>query len=194
VAEPSEPSEPDAGRPISFNAAMARALLAGHKTQTRRPIRPLPTGRTRRDGLDWPTGPDDAPLDCRLCRVGDRLWVREPWRMGRRGIEYEADIGPAAARQLRWRAGRFMSRDASRLDLRVQWVRPERLRDLCPDAAAAEGMPPGLFNLPDQNPDGDAALAWFARLWDSFYGRSELSWDANPWVWAIGFRVFGPRG
>ena len=173
------------GRPISFNAAMARALLAGQKTQTRRPIKPLPTGQTMRDGIAWPAGRDGEPVECRLAAPRELLWVREPSAAGPRGVEYEADVGPKRAAGRSWRGGRYMARSASRLTLRVTSVRPERLADLSGSDAAAEGMPPGLFS-----DDPDTAIVWFQRLWDGIYGRDpDLSWRANPWVWAIEFRL-----
>lgn len=44
--------------PISFNAKMVNALLSGHKTQTRHPVK------------------NDNEV-CRYGEIGDRLWVRE---------------------------------------------------------------------------------------------------------------------
>ncbi len=183
---PGPTPEPAAsGRPIAFNAAMVRALLAGQKTQTRRPIRPLPTGEVNSSGTLWPVGRDGERLSCRLAGPGEHLWVREPWAAGPRGTEYEADVGPARAKSRTWKAGRFMARSASRLTLRVTRVSPERLTALSPAAAAAEGMPPGLFDE-----QADAPIVWFSRLWDQIYGRDpDLAWAANPWVWAIHFEL-----
>ena len=31
--------------------------------------------------------------------------------------------------------------------------------------------------------------AAFARLWDGIYAGRGFGWDADPWVWVIGFRV-----
>lgn len=120
-----------------------------------------------------------------------RLWVREPWQYassGDRPYRYEADVGPAAARQSKWRPGRFLARDASRLTLEVHQVRPERLTHITPHEAAAEGMPPGLFDAEA------AAVDWFRRLWDTFYGNGEFAWKNDPWVWVIEFRVRKARG
>ena len=187
---------PDAaGRPITFNAAMVRALLAGNKTQTRRPIRPVPAGETVHRGQPWPTDAAGKPVACTLASYGDLLWVREPWNHGtaddnprRAKYVYEADIGPAAAKHRKWRPGRFMPRQASRLTLRVTGVLPQRLQMLFPADASAEGMPPGLF---DDEPE--AAITWFQRLWDSIYADTEFAWHRNPWVWVVRFRAVDPE-
>lgn len=182
---------PESNRPISFNAAMVRALLAGQKTETRRPVRPLPTGETVRSGRPWPTGPDGEPMDCRLAEKGDRLWVREPWAMTGEGLIYEADLGPAEAKRHRWRPGRFMAKSACRLWLDVTDVRGERLTDITPAAAEAEGFPPGLFHQKTVTSAdrGQAAVTWFRQLWDSIYGDGDFAWRNDPWVWAIHIRL-----
>ncbi|MEM7808334.1 MAG: hypothetical protein AAF561_09510 [Planctomycetota bacterium] len=170
-------------RPIAFNAAMVRALLADEKTQTRRPIRPLPIGETLLDDRPWPADATGHPMQCRLARLGDDLWVREPWgfRPDGTGRDFEADLSPDAAGRRAWRGGRFLPRDASRIQLRVNALYPERLQLIGDEDARAEGMPPGLF-------DGSPRL-WFERLWDSIYGGGEFAWREDPWVWVIGFEV-----
>jgi hypothetical protein len=81
-----EPKE----RPILFSAPMVRAILAGTKTQTRRVVKL--TGpdviEERDDGSRWPHcvtwahGDDGSPwYACPYGQPGDRLWVRETWRV-----------------------------------------------------------------------------------------------------------------
>jgi hypothetical protein len=79
-------------RPILFSAPMARALLDGRKTQTRRIVAAddVPAGVTwvERDGVWGPCrdelcrGALDLVATTRRCPYGvpdDRLWVRETW-------------------------------------------------------------------------------------------------------------------
>ena len=181
-------------RALAFNAAMARALLAGHKRQTRRPIRPLPAGVVEHRDRPWPADAAGRPLGCGVARVGETLWVREPWNYAEsgRGYVYEADVGPAAAKGRRWKPGRFMARDACRSRLRVTHVWPHKLTRITPADARLEGMPPGLFDaeIVGDAADADAAaVEWFRQLWDGIYGGGELAWSADPWVWAVGFDV-----
>lgn len=110
-------------RPIAFNTEMVRALLAGRKTQTRRP------------DSNW------RPA------VGDELWVRERWAQKDEtdesaGYLYAADLVAG----IRWRPGRFMPRRASRLALRVTSVRREPVAAISPPDAAAEGCPGQLID------------------------------------------------
>ena len=55
-------------RPIIFNAPMVKAILEGRKTQTRRIAKNLPVHLY---GVKCPYG-----------QPGDRLWVRENWKVG----------------------------------------------------------------------------------------------------------------
>ncbi|HEU6454935.1 MAG TPA: hypothetical protein VN201_05685 [Roseateles sp.] len=57
---------------------MVRALLAGTKTQTRRVVKP--DGRYR---LDLVAPADRGPSRCPYGQPGDRLWVREAWRVSK---------------------------------------------------------------------------------------------------------------
>lgn len=87
-------------RPILFSAPMVRALLDGKKTQTRRVIKPQPDvsigwgGCTRlmfksRNGADILNEAIESPEPhsylalCPHGTIGDRLWVREAWRVGK---------------------------------------------------------------------------------------------------------------
>ena len=78
-----------AERPILFSGPMVRAILAGHKTQTRRILR-LPPGYEHGEvygyegchnglhALACDPGPSRA-IRCPYGAPGDRLWVRETW-------------------------------------------------------------------------------------------------------------------
>lgn len=66
-------------RPILMGAPMVRAILDGRKTQTRRIMRAPAPFVEADDGIDvlWVTG----QLKCPYGVVGDRLWVREAFRV-----------------------------------------------------------------------------------------------------------------
>lgn len=74
-------------RPIIMQAESVRAILEGHKTQTRRVIKPQPNQRPLRathpnnGRMCWYEAWFDEPdvLYCPYGQPGDRLWVREAW-------------------------------------------------------------------------------------------------------------------
>src|SRR6476620_1654642 len=106
-------------RPISFTAQMARAILDGRKTQTRRVTTELEA--------------------CPLGATGDRLWVREPFTLIDGRIIYAADLTDRSG--LRWRASYLMQRGASRATLEITSTRKERLCKISERDAIAEGCP-----------------------------------------------------
>lgn len=194
-------------RPILFSAPMVRAILAGAKTQTRRPVKPR----------------KDRAIGCELAchelagevnagdymnapwAPGDRLWVRETfcddWHMDRGVIEYRAD-GELDSDMFdagcTWRPSIHMPRWASRITLEVTDVRVERLQDISEKDAQAEGIErtEDFFGCPCWRvygePDGadvvapDDPIGSYRSLWESINGPG--SWEANPWVWVVSFR------
>jgi hypothetical protein len=96
-----------------------------------------------------------------------------------------------------------MPRAASRLTLEITDVRVERLQDISEEDAKAEGITEHPCNGPHRGPDAtywtadgpepDAPLkrttpvGAYKALWGEING--EESWLANPWCWAVSFRV-----
>jgi hypothetical protein len=191
-------------RPILFSAPMVRALLAGTKTQTRRPIKPQPIRIEDSTILAWRGGlfqPERLPKNsnmlnhCRYGVPGDRLWVRETWAnvstldpgLTVYRADYPACVPPeyenvpvAEAEVIIWKPSIHMFRKDSRILLEIVDVRVERLQDINRGDAMAEGCP--FQNMAS----GDDPRKWYAQLWNEINGAG--SWDANPWVWDIEFR------
>lgn len=188
-----------------FNGEMVRAILDGRKTQTRRPLKWKQTRFTeigeREDGSRWPWSEDaehacDFWHPCPFGHVGDRIWVRETFSpvpdheepAGCSAILYAADgNGPYG----KWVPSIHMPRWASRLTLEITSVRVERLNSISQEDAQAEGMELTGSRPTYSDPDSGGEV-WtpydnFAQLWESIYG--EESWQANPWVWVIEFKV-----
>lgn len=81
-------------RPILFSGPMARAILAGDKTQTRRVNGLEYFSRPENDPAGWwcarvadgqafmvyKQSPHERIVACPYGRAGDLIWVREPWR------------------------------------------------------------------------------------------------------------------
>jgi hypothetical protein len=219
-------------RPILFSGSLVQAILAGHKTQTRRVMKTQPTSPAAifdvAGGLPvwaiWPSEelddaghPKDHGIKCPYGRPGDRLWVREAWRL-------ENDTGPngltvskyvAADSQDHWRVAPneflqsykgelrnrvnspiHMPRWASRITLEITAVRVERLQAISEADAMAEGaksFPNGGYVFNGTGYDkaklchSSPEIA-FARAWDEINGGKSHPWESNPWVWVVEFR------
>lgn len=93
-----------------------------------------------------------------------------------------------------WKPSIHMPRWASRITLEITGVRVERLQEIGHRDAAAEGWPADdeARALAEHAPGcaDDAAIEWYADLWDSINGPG--SWDANPWVWVVEFKRVTP--
>lgn len=185
--------------PVLFSGPMVRAILEGRKTQTRRVIKPEPTHfnyfKVPANGGDlrqWPITPHGDNIDCPYGSRGDRLWVKETWRVfGGREYEYQQHHPSVQYRanefadfeQKVWRPSIFMPRWASRIILEITDVRCERLQDISEEDAIAEGCEPiGNENNLDRYRSG------YMHLWNSINASRGFGWDTNPFVWCLTFR------
>ena len=199
--------------PIILSTPMVKAILDGRKTQTRRPIKPQPKDTwsefmpviTTGWSTDlWnfynPNSFDDCgDIKCPYGQVGDRLWVRETfcykvdpnteevchneyWYRAtdpdivKIDTENQCETSP-------WKPSIHMPRWASRIDLEITEIRAERLQDITPSDAVAEGaLPYNLHGWLKEVSDFN-----FQLLWDSINGK-KYPWDSNCWVWVISFK------
>jgi len=211
-------------RPIIFSAPMVRALIEGRKFQTRRILKlagRLPDYVGGRGFTHDPTcwGWEDSNNGDYVTiekepgqrmgwrdwvgayRAGDRLWVREAFRLDGAGsrvphemcrlhrpVEYRAD-GYEPDRHEE-RPSIHMPRWASRLTLTVTDVRLQRLQDITEDDAQAEGLVQAYEGWATDTQGrcwGPTARDLFVQLFDSLHGDD--AWEANPWVVALTFDV-----
>lgn len=95
------------------------------------------------------------------------------------------------------RLARFMPRSLSRIRLEITDIRVERLKDISQSDALSEGSYLGkcdCFPKPRTPIEAMVSQTWchvhgqeFKNLWKSINGAD--SWDENPWVWVISFKV-----
>ncbi len=81
-----------------------------------------------------------------------------------------------------------MPRWASRITLEITGVRVERLQNISGSDAIEEGIEP--HDLGDAREEAAFNVGAYSELWESINGKD--SWDANPWVWAVEFRMVTP--
>lgn len=91
-----------------------------------------------------------------------------------------------------------MPRWASRITLEVVSVRVERVKDIHPADCLAEGTEftssaYGSWFSGDWESfcehEEEAVRHDFSVLWDSINAKRGYSWDTNPWVWVVEFKV-----
>ncbi len=167
-------------RPVSMSPACVRTVFAGRKTQMRI-IQKEPM---------WGSG--------------NLLWVREPWCTNpplsttppdeaflpshEIQILYKADSsgGEQSYRgDVPWYPAKTMPRWASRMTLRVEDVRTEKLQGINDEDLQREGkmwIDSGLAKPGESDRDG------FARWWDSIHSLPQERWSSNPAVWVISFK------
>lgn len=204
-------------RGMIFNAEMVRALLDDRKTQTRRIVKCDHQEMAERDdGTLWPWREDcehggDIWYPCPYGTVGDRIWVREAFRVHSRTTDVATLVYKASERNSwteqthrvpvavcnkpatpeKWTPSLHMPRWASRILLEITDMRVERLNAISEHDAHAEGVGKlrgGFWQhyQPSWTQHQLSARGSFVTLWKSIYG--EESWNSNPWVWVIEFK------
>lgn len=101
-----------------------------------------------------------------------------------------------------WKPSMFLPRWASRIDLEITNVKIERLQNISEEDAKKEGADALICDNLDQQSfifcknlgmpitdKGTPHRNGFALLWDNINAKKGNGWDANPWVWAIKFRL-----
>jgi hypothetical protein len=227
--------------PILFNREMIRALHSGRKTQTRRMVTPMRgmqsewltveginrsprlytchTNPDRRFGaqMDHPRGGPLGWVQCPYGEPGDRLWVREAWRVSHkhdhlaprdlpfdRGMTIMYGAGGSRAHNA---AGEYVN-DRNYPPTLPAWAGKGRPSIHMPRAASrtdlevtgvrverlqditeADAEAEGVDFL-RHVPDADETLSardLYRILWDSINEARGYGWKSNPWVWVVDF-------
>ena len=203
--------------PMIFTAQSVRAILNGQKTQTRRILKSQPeetsvrwNGNGYEIFMGYPHG-HDVPI-CPYGKVGDGIWVRETLQRGVQKmmgtleghtIQYAADCTPvpySPGAEIGWnehamwqwpgrnkRPSIFMPRWASRILLEIVEIRVERVQDISEQDAVAEGISEKMAE--EYWYDGPQYVGAVSVLWDEINAARGYSWESNPWVFAISFKV-----
>lgn len=211
-------------RPIIFSTPMVQAILEGRKTQTRRLVNPQPPEGARpsmpqvyvpvkikADGEMVEGAPVYGTSDlhgqnwgvkCPYGQPGDVLWVRETFlKLNFKDKEprflYKAE--PTHQTMGKWKPSIHMPKTAARIWLEITEVKVEKLQDISEDDAVAEGI-----ELIDQARQlvykryddyysvTSSAYVAFWSLWAKING--EDSWQQNPYVWVVKFKVLSTTG
>ncbi|EPM8492882.1 hypothetical protein OM315_19260 [Escherichia albertii] len=181
-------------RGMIFNDEMVRAILGGNKTQTRRIVEEKFYGRAVAAEL--------LAKHCPYGQPGDRIWVRETYRVHGKATDvatlvYRASVRNSWTEQThrvpvevcnkpvseKWTPSIHMPRWASRILLEITDVRVERLHDMSEADAKAEGASPATYKI---TPPEAVYRVGFGDIWRSIYGQE--NWLSNPWVWVIEFK------
>lgn len=192
--------------PVLFSTPMVQANLEGRKTNTRRlkgleKINQDPasynlqtlflhaTGRftfAPVDPMHAITEADIIEVKCPYGQPGDLLWVREAFSLWLDAIKYKAD-GESVLKGFKYKPSIHMPKDYARIWLQVEEIRVERLQDISEEDAIAEGAMMVTFT------DGDISPSTaFRFLWKLING--EESWNANPWVWVVKYKILSTTG
>jgi len=158
----------------------------------------------------WSTSkvPDLQPYErggykCPYGRSGDILWVREKWNAQNMNDQWWHEV-PREDRPLwnwawtnpvrpaydalppRWLPSIHMPKDACRLVLEIVGVRVERVQEITPEDAQAEGC----FSDKTIEIAGQwSIVTMFKNLWNSINSTKGKRWEDTPWVWVIEFKV-----
>ena len=203
-------------KPIIFSTPMVQAILQGRKTMTRRVVKPQPTSiidARKSPNVAFALSAEfevngSRTIICPYGQIGDRLWVRETWQHTdclninpedeSYGYIYKADNQPWEDLDYwRWKPSIHMPRSASRILLEITNVGVERVQDITEDDAIKEGIKkihmaektvPVYANYLLEGKLGTTnPIHSFDTLWRKINGNE--SWNTNPWVWVIEFKV-----
>ena len=188
---------------LIFKAPLVRAILEGRKTQTRRVAKPVKhpdLGNLYTPGALAMGREPQHVIDraCPMGQPGDRIYVRETFsrhpewgQLAFRADGEEFEDADGWLWEPKWMPSIHMPKDLARIWLEITGVRLERIQDISEADALAEGARFELASIDSVRIGATASfLSGFRNIWESTGG----DWDANPWVWAIDFKVLSTTG
>ena len=137
--------------------------------------------------------------------IGDRLWVRETHALipstAYRASDVQQVINPddnetasifkagfsLSQSGFKWKPSIHMPRWACRIVLEITKIRIERLQDITKEDAKAEGFDYSTHPSAIKMGYAVGARTNFRHTWEEIYGTT--SWNQNPWVWVVEFKV-----
>jgi hypothetical protein len=163
-------------------------------------------------------------IKCPYGKPGDLLYVRETWQHTKSAINLSLDDENSgyiykASQNGRdwasnmddwtWKPGIHLPKEGSRIWLEITDVGVERLQDISEEDAKSEGINEpcwerkgdggcSIITVADQRSFtmlgeiGDYATG-FKALWNQING-DKYTWEDNPWVWVVSFRVLSTTG
>lgn len=193
INKKSNPDDWRIGTPEEWKAPTEnRPAIGGYPKEPYHIFRNVHTGRM-------------VAIPCPYGKAGDRLWVREAWRItGGFADTPIRELSPAYGNNLQFRADRdesyidkyhpsiFMPRWACRLRLDLLDVRVQRIQEIDELDIQAEGISPFSATYYDEDGgkdfDPDEYRGHFQELWNSINAKRGYGWNVNPWVWVLVFR------
>ncbi len=201
-------------KPLLVSGPLIQPVRTGSKTETRRLngldwLNELPdswefvglNGKTA--SFEKYEGKLTVHVNCPYGEPGATIWVRENWFVHRKHndvkaldiiketpgviLNYAADYihAPRPEWAGRIRPSIHMPKWVCRLFLEVVSVKVERLHAITEADAMAEGFP--VESLIEGSEYELPATKWFRMTWIMLNGLE--SWELNPWVWVVSFKL-----
>lgn len=149
--------------------------------------------------------------------IGDNLWVRETFRIHRGTDEcgcscdpyctcgeegsvlYRADFNEE---EEKYSPLVHMKKEQSRITLEITDIKVERLNDISEGDIEKEGIykkqidfDAYVYSINEGETGSATAKLSFQNLWNSIYKKDPIkSWESNPYVWVINFKLITKRG
>ncbi|WHP06873.1 hypothetical protein QLH32_05225 [Acinetobacter corruptisaponis] len=216
--------------PILFSTSMVQAILDGRKTQTRRPFKyaehPAVIGYEPNGPHGWWKGTARSEaviqqyistfpltIKCPFGIVGDRLWVKEKWRIADACEGWSMDDSQPCRGWIDYEAGGDNEVTAPNFDA-VEELLPEDWDwdFIVPEYLSSKKMPrwasrilleitnirvERLQDITEAGAIAEGMVAdddycaeeYYSIYWNQKHGWKEKGWNANPWVWVVEFKV-----
>lgn len=188
---------------VIFNTQEVIATLEGRKSQFRKCFEPpfanvariIPTKHDSGNFIFMTQTGLYYNKKCPFGKVGDKIFVKEPFNIFVGNIQYKAAI--TGNERYFWKPARSMKQHQSRLTLRITDISVERLQDISEGDAIADGQ---VFKSENYwhstlHPTKGTYQCWtsakeaFGKLWNSTHKKPSEKWEVNPFVFVINFEV-----